>query len=63
MQQRERAEKYPTQVYELSSTPIQRLQRGSESHSFHTLRLMRVFVTRRNKALTHHELLQAVWGA
>jgi hypothetical protein len=61
MQQRERAEKYLTQVYELSSTPIQRLQRGSESFSTH--RLMRVFVTRRNKALTHHELLKAVWGA
>jgi len=34
--------------------------RCAENRSF---RLMRVFVTQRNKALTHHELLQAVWGA
>jgi DNA-binding response OmpR family regulator len=31
-------------------------------HGFHTLRLMRVFVTHRNQVLTHHEFLQAVWG-
>jgi len=31
-------------------------------HGFHALRLMRVCVTHRNKVLTHHELLQAVWG-
>jgi len=30
---------------------------------FHTLQLLRVFVTRRNKALTHCELLQGVWGS
>jgi hypothetical protein len=32
-------------------------------HGFHTLRMLRFFlVTHRNKVLTHHELLQTVWG-